>query len=121
MDRRGATTGGIVLFAGGGPNRCGTEACVPKTCTEIGAECGSASDGCSATIDCGECVAPEVCGGGGEANVCATSNNCGGRWPTLTENARTLTLPSDPNQDSDANGYTEMEEWLHEYAGLVDP
>jgi YD repeat-containing protein len=44
--------------------------CTPKTCEALGAKCGQLSDGCSATLDCGSCTAPETCGGGGQANVC---------------------------------------------------
>jgi hypothetical protein len=55
---------------------CGT-ACTPRTCAQLGATCGSVSDGCGATITCGSCVAPQTCGGGGTANVCgATGSFC---------------------------------------------
>jgi hypothetical protein len=33
-------------------------------------------------------------------------------WPTLAQNHRTLTLPSNPNGVS-SNGYTNLENWLH--------
>ena len=43
----------------------------PITCGEIGSECGSTPDPCtSGVLDCGECNAPETCGGGGEPNRC---------------------------------------------------
>ncbi|HSO36071.1 MAG TPA: hypothetical protein VLT33_26270 [Labilithrix sp.] len=54
---------------GGGPNKCGTAACVPATCASLGA-CGKISDGCGKILDCGGCVSPAVCGGGGVANKC---------------------------------------------------
>jgi hypothetical protein len=46
--------------------------CKPKTCADLGANCGPAADGCGALVDCGTCTAPAVCGGGGVANVCGT-------------------------------------------------
>jgi hypothetical protein len=44
--------------------------CTPKTCAELGANCGFLGDGCGNPIDCGPCVAPETCGGCGTPNVC---------------------------------------------------
>jgi hypothetical protein len=45
--------------------------CVPKTCNDLGADCGPHGDGCGNVIQCGTCVAPAFCGGGG-ANKCGT-------------------------------------------------
>jgi hypothetical protein len=42
----------------------------PRTCASVGANCGVIGDGCGGTVDCGKCVSPETCGGGGQANVC---------------------------------------------------
>jgi hypothetical protein len=39
--------------------------CTPKTCSELGADCGPAGDGCGGALDCGTCGAGMVCGGGG--------------------------------------------------------
>jgi hypothetical protein len=50
--------------------------CVPKTCTELGANCGPIADGCGTLVDCGTCTAPFACGGGGKPNVCGS--NCKG-------------------------------------------
>jgi hypothetical protein len=36
-------------------------ACRPKTCGQIGGECGSIADGCGGTIQCGDCAAGERC------------------------------------------------------------
>jgi len=47
--------------------------CVPKTCTELGANCGPVADGCGGLAMCGSCTAPQSCGGGGTPNVCGTS------------------------------------------------
>jgi len=61
------------------------EACSPKTCSSLGAQCGSPSDGCGTTLACGTCPTGETCGGGGVAYQCACvpksciqqSFNCG--------------------------------------------
>jgi hypothetical protein len=39
--------------------------CVPATCASLGAGCGTAGDGCAGVLDCGACVTPAFCGGGG--------------------------------------------------------
>ena len=53
--------------------------CTPKTCNEVGANCGSALDGCGGIVSCGVganggCAAGTNCGGGGKANVCGTGS-----------------------------------------------
>lgn len=48
--------------------------CTKNTCAGLGATCGSLSDGCGGLLECGTCVAPESCGGGGVPNHCG--NNC---------------------------------------------
>jgi hypothetical protein len=44
-------------------------ACARKTCAQIGANCGSAPDGCGGKIECGQCEIGLTCGAGGQ-NVC---------------------------------------------------
>jgi hypothetical protein len=44
--------------------------CAPSTCEGLEATCGTLSDGCGGTIECGECESPEWCGGGGVDNQC---------------------------------------------------
>ena len=44
--------------------------CAPTTCAALGLSCGPAADGCGALLDCGKCVAPDSCGGGGTAGKC---------------------------------------------------
>jgi hypothetical protein len=41
-----------------------------RTCADIGAECGTISDGCGRTLVCGTCYLPEVCGGDGVGRRC---------------------------------------------------
>jgi hypothetical protein len=62
---------------GGMPNVCGAPACSPKTCAQLGYNCGVAGDGCGNLIagGCGTCMAPNVCGAV-QPNVCG--NNVGG-------------------------------------------
>jgi hypothetical protein len=67
----------------GGFDKCGDPAllddggvappCTPKTCADLGYDCGKAIDGCNNVIDCGPTACPSggVCGGGG-------FNKCGG-------------------------------------------
>jgi hypothetical protein len=73
----GSATGGSSGAAGGnatggsggssgsagasGSGGTGVEACAPKTCGELGYHCGSASDGCGGTLDCGPCSGDEAC------------------------------------------------------------
>ncbi len=69
---------------GGGASKCGGDftttpdggpVCTPKTCADLGYDCGSAGDGCGGTIGpcgaTGSCTSPQFCGGGGP-------NKCGG-------------------------------------------
>ena len=46
--------------------------CFPSNCVGLGANCGTATDGCGGTIDCGSCDDGESCGGGGP-NVCGAT------------------------------------------------
>ena len=75
---------GNQFCGGGGPSKCGGDftttpdggpVCVPKTCADLGYDCGSAGDGCGGTIGpcgpTGTCTSPQFCGGGGP-------NKCGG-------------------------------------------
>jgi hypothetical protein len=44
--------------------------CTPRTCEELGAECGALADGCGELLQCGECTPPDTCGGGGTPYQC---------------------------------------------------
>jgi hypothetical protein len=44
--------------------------CVPDTCAKLGLKCGPAGDGCGGVLQCGNCMAPQTCGGGGTAGMC---------------------------------------------------
>ncbi len=57
----------------GVPGECGVSilgTCAKHTCADQQLECGPAGDGCGGLIDCGPCVAPETCGGGGAPGKC---------------------------------------------------
>ena len=72
-----ACTGGAACGAGGTPNQCGGQViCQPKTCGQLGANCGPVSDGCGNIIQCGTCSGGQTCGGGGQANVCGAPPTC---------------------------------------------
>jgi hypothetical protein len=60
-------SGGGFSVCGGGsqPSDTGTMGCVPTTCAQLGYDCGFAGDGCGGTLQCGTCIAPAFCGGGG--------------------------------------------------------
>jgi hypothetical protein len=71
----GTCTGTQKCGAGGGYSQCGNAtiaadggpACAPKTCADLGYNCGVAADGCGNSLDCGPTTCPgvEFCGGGG--------------------------------------------------------
>lgn len=48
----------------------GAWACTPKTCADLGANCGDVGNGCSAIINCGTCPTGQNCGAAGP-------NKCG--------------------------------------------
>lgn len=54
---------------------------VPKTCAQLGLNCGPASDGLGGILACGTCVSPLSCGGGGQAGVCGVCD--GGSCATM--------------------------------------
>ena len=77
-------------------NSSAPSGCVPKTCAQLNAACGTISDGCGTLLNCGTCtVAGQTCGGAGVpyqcgcelmnypcsdrgANCGSPSNGCGG-------------------------------------------
>ncbi len=67
----GASDGGVdpdVHFSFDASTTCGAA----QTCASVKAGCGPIGDGCGGLLQCGTCVAPDTCGGGG------TPSNCGG-------------------------------------------
>jgi hypothetical protein len=45
-------------------------ACVPASCAQLHAGCGTQGDGCGGMVDCGPCPTGQTCGGGGVPNQC---------------------------------------------------
>ncbi|HEY3354726.1 MAG TPA: carboxypeptidase-like regulatory domain-containing protein [Polyangia bacterium] len=53
-----------------------SSACTPKTCADLGYDCGPAGNGCGGLLDCGACTAPKTCGGGGQPGRCGGNSGC---------------------------------------------
>ena len=53
------------------------------------------------------------------ADGSARCSKNGGGWPALAKNTRVLTVPANPSALA-ANGYTNLENWLHDYAAQVE-
>jgi N-acetylneuraminic acid mutarotase len=51
-------------------------ACVPKTCSDLGLNCGTVGNGCGGTVTCPSCPTGQVCGWGSTPNVCTTPTAC---------------------------------------------
>ncbi len=45
--------------------------CVPLTCEQVSAQCGTVADGCGGELDCGGCDFPAECGADGMPNICS--------------------------------------------------
>jgi hypothetical protein len=67
-----ATCGG-----GGVAGQCGYPdggSCIALSCHEQNISCGPAGDGCGNVIQCGNCTAPQTCGGGGTPSQCGVAD-----------------------------------------------
>ncbi|HVJ94329.1 MAG TPA: hypothetical protein VM580_31290, partial [Labilithrix sp.] len=66
-------TNGTICGGGGTPNVCGAPSCTPLTQCPAGMNCGAIADGCGGIVQCGSgsgCTFPQICGGGGQPNIC---------------------------------------------------
>jgi hypothetical protein len=52
-----------------------TPVCTPRTCADLGVECGPAGDGCGGLLSCGSCNNGDRCGGGGSGK-CGAVVSC---------------------------------------------
>ncbi len=60
-----------LVFGGcGGDDENASASCAPRTCANLGFDCGETDDGCGGRLTCGTCKAPQTCGGGGQPNRC---------------------------------------------------
>lgn len=57
--------------------------CTPKTCSQLGVQCGQTSNGCNSYINCGSCPTGYTCSGGVcQGNVCRLlGQSCSGGYP----------------------------------------
>ena len=80
-DPSGLTDAGTNVTPGDGgltlPGMAGPQ-CVPKTCADLGKDCGPVGDGCGALLNCGQCTGGKTCGGGGTPSVCGFAVPCTG-------------------------------------------
>jgi hypothetical protein len=51
--------------------------CCPSSCLDRFATCGPIGDGCGGVLNCGSCMAPDTCGGGGVPNQCGSPPDAG--------------------------------------------
>ncbi len=79
---RGTNTyGGLSSFnlnivpRGSSPSPAPTPSCVPKTCSQLGKQCGGWDNGCQQSINCGTCSSGQTC---------STSGQCVSSTPTCT-------------------------------------
>jgi hypothetical protein len=56
----------------------------------------------------------------GTGTIINSQNDVGG-WPSLAQKSITLNLPSNPHADDDNDGYSNLEEWLHNYSSELLP
>ena len=89
---------------GGGFSKCGGNngmtpdggyICTPKTCGQLGYDCGLAGDQCGGIVNCGTCTNPQFCGGNGPGK-------CGGNNGLGQDGGITCT----PTQSCASLGYT---------------
>lgn len=97
------------ICGGDGPNRCGAgmtgdagscsgpgcQACVPKTCEDLGFTCGPAGDTCGGKLECGSNTCPVLgwtCGGGGKLGECGCTGACSDIPDCSAQPSKTTTL-----------------------------
>ncbi|WNG42792.1 tryptophan synthase alpha chain [Archangium minus] len=64
----------------------GLSRCQPQSCEDQGLNCGTTIDGCGGVLRCGTCPEGEMCGGGGEPNVCGPMRCTPGTCESLGKN-----------------------------------
>jgi hypothetical protein len=61
---------------GGIPGLPDATGCGLRTCQSAQATCGAIGDGCGGALYCGDCTAPQSCGGGRVPNQCGGTHGC---------------------------------------------
>lgn len=69
--------------------------CIPKSCSQLGKNCGSWDNGCGQTIGCGSCSGSQTCTGG----LCTNPDNSGGGGGTTTTTKKVNGEYCDSNDD----------------------
>ena len=64
-----------------------TDTCIPKTCTSLGYECGTTTDGCGGSLSCNICTAGKTCTAG--KCVATNSGTCATLGATCTQSKTT--------------------------------
>lgn len=65
--------------------------CIPKTCTDLGWQCGSGKNGCGGQVDCGQCASGKVC----QDYQCKESKTCGDGYCDSTKGEDCGSCPKD--------------------------
>jgi len=113
-ENQGATCGAIDSSCTGARVECGNcpagetcidndcYACIPKSCAELGVDCGTIGDGCGGTLSCGTCETPETCGGAGQVtfqqgffSVARTCSRCRGTGKVVENSPHTMKFWAD--------------------------
>jgi len=88
-------------------------ACTPKTCEDLGWECGKGDDGCGGTVDCGTCSDGKFCD---SDHHCVESHPVGTTWVDPATGYEWQVTPSNNNgygfNWQEAMDYYKGGEWL---------
>lgn len=106
----GTCTGTLVCGGSGVPNVCG---CSPTTCSAQGKNCGTMSDGCTGTLDCGptnpSCAITNAYGTCSGAQTCNNNilSSCSARTPAPETGATCSDgIDNNCNGEADYDGFT---------------
>jgi hypothetical protein len=99
---------GTVGVSGDGPKLVGDDGggdggCTPKSCQDLGYNCGQNSDGCGGSISCGACPAGQKCGNGGFSK-CGPSSTTGSDGGSICTPTTCLALGYDCGYAGDGCG-----------------
>ena len=93
----------------------GESFCVPASCLSLGYECGTVSDGCGITLNCGSCSSGYTCSSG----TCVAEGGGGGGGGTTTSSSISLTMLNGTYQEKTIgitnNGANSQTVFISEY------